>query len=116
MPALAWEAAANAVDPQIGEQFSASVRTAVFEDGVDISNHQALTDLAADLPIDAPDDEQVLLDWEAGKELGVKGSPHFFVDDTDFFCPSMQITRGDGQLDIEFDNAGFSEFLHRCLA
>ncbi len=115
MPALAWEAAAYGVDPGLGEQFSVRVRTALFEDGVDIASQSALTDLLAGLPIDAPDAAQVLLDWHEGQQRGVKGSPHFFVDDADYFCPSMRISREDGRLDIEFDSEGFAEFLDRCL-
>ncbi|MDP1818783.1 MAG: DsbA family protein [Acidimicrobiales bacterium] len=114
--ALAWEAAAHAVDVQVGEQFSALVRTALFEDGADIASERVLTDLGADLPVSAPNEERVLRDWEEGQRRGVEGSPHFFVDDADFFCPSMSITREGGRLDIEFDEPGFTAFLDRCLA
>lgn len=113
--ALAWEAAAYARDVTVGEQFSLLVRTALFEDGLDIADEQVLSSLCSDLEADSSDRSALLMDWEAGKQRGVKGSPHFFVDEGDFFCPSMTIERTDGRLDIEFDAEGFTDFLEHCL-
>ena len=35
-------------------------------------------------------------DWEEGKARGVVGSPHFFAaDGSNWFCPSLAISRDD---------------------
>lgn len=115
MPALAAEAAAYSIDPFRGEQFSLAVRTALFENGSDITDPGVLSQLPG-----APDDasagvDQVLQDWHDGQSRSVTGSPHFFIDGDDFFCPSMTIERTGGVLEIEFDKGGFTEFLERAL-
>ena len=53
--------------------------------------------------------------WEAGKERGVVGSPHFFTPSGDFFCPVLDIKRVDGQLAIKPDIPAFEEFVAACL-
>jgi predicted DsbA family dithiol-disulfide isomerase len=114
LPALAMEAELYAADLAAGERFSMLVRTALFEDGSDISAPTTLADLAARSP-HGTGDAQVLADWNEGKARDVKGSPHFFVEGARFFCPSMKV-EGDGeQLEIEFDEEGFSAFLDHCL-
>lgn len=114
LPALAMEAELHAADRVAGERFSMLVRTALFEDGSDISLPATLAKLAACSP-QSTGEAQVLADWNEGKARNVTGSPHFFVEGATFFCPSMKIEGGGDQLEIEFDEEGFSTFLDRCL-
>ena len=46
---------------------------------------------------------EVHADLAEGRDRGVIGSPHFFVGDDDFFCPTLAIERVDGHLTISFD-------------
>ena len=114
LPALAIEAELHAADHVAGERFSMLVRTSLFEDGSDISAPATLAELAASPPR-GTGEAQVLADWHEGKARNVKGSPHFFVDGARFFCPSMKIDTDGDQLEIEFDEEGFTTFLDRCL-
>jgi hypothetical protein len=57
----------------------------------------------------------VLADYAAGRERGVVGSPHFFVDGEGYFCPNLHIEQVDGHLHVEVDRAGFADFLGRCF-
>jgi predicted DsbA family dithiol-disulfide isomerase len=114
LPALAMEAELHAADPVAGERFSMLVRTSLFEDGSDISALAVLAELAASPPR-GTGEAQVLADWNEGKARNVKGSPHFFVDGARFFCPSMKVDTDGDQLEVEFDEEGFTTFLDRCL-
>ena len=56
----------------------------------------------------------VRADYEAGQRRGVRGSPHFFIDDDDFFCPALDLGRdADGQLTARFDSAMLADFFAR---
>lgn len=115
-PALVAEATAYRTDPARGERFSMAVRTALFEDGRDISDAKVLAELSDGLSNDDTDaDGQVIADWHDGQGRQVIGSPHFFVDGYDFFCPSMTVERSGGVVEIAFDKSGFDEFLSRAL-
>lgn len=116
-PALVAEAAAYLDDPTRGERFSMAVRTALFEDGRDISDAKVISELLDGVADDDDRDaaEQVMADWHDGQARQVIGSPHFFVGGEDFFCPSMTIERSGGVLDIAFDKSGFDEFVNRAL-
>lgn len=116
-PALVAEAGAYRDDPVRGERFSMAVRTALFEDGRDISDANVLSELLGGLTddLDRDAEERVTADWHDGQARGVIGSPHFFIDGDDFFCPSMTIERSGGVLDISFDKSGFDEFVKRTL-
>jgi hypothetical protein len=57
----------------------------------------------------------VQVDYAEGRARGVIGSPHFFVGDENFFCPTLAIERVDGHLSISFDADGFNEFIDRCF-
>jgi hypothetical protein len=41
------------------------------------------------VPEDA--DESVHADWQRGQQCGVRGSPHFFADGAEWFCPGLDI-------------------------
>lgn len=114
MPALALAASAYARDDRTGEHVSLALRTALFENGSDISDTGVRAAIARSVGLDAPgpDAQQpVLRDWHEGRRRGVKGSPHFFVDDRGFFCPTLDIRRIDGHLQVELDREAFARFV-----
>jgi 2-hydroxychromene-2-carboxylate isomerase len=111
---MASEAAAYRVDDATGERFARLVRDALFEQGLDVADHEVLHRLreAAGVPDPTAGDEaQVRTDFEEGRARGVQGSPHFFTPGGDFFCPSLDITHPDGRLEIAFDRDGFDAFV-----
>jgi predicted DsbA family dithiol-disulfide isomerase len=118
LPALALVAAAYERDPLAGERLSLAIRTALFEDGADICDPAVLAGLASrcGLPGLEGDDERVITDWHRGESLGVTGSPHFFADGQDFFCPTLEITHGEGGLSVGFDPEGLDRFLDAALS
>lgn len=114
LPALDLVAAAYRRSTPVGEEVSLALRHALFEEGRDISSPVVLADIARshDLRATGPADrEAVLADWEEGRERHVLGSPHFFVDGDDFFCPALEISRVENHLQIRRDDAGFERFL-----
>jgi len=102
-----------------GEAVSLALRHALFEEGLDISRLEVLSDLVESLGIDsfhAADEEAVLADWHEGAERGVKGSPHFFCGDSDAFCPSLEIsTDGTGHLKVNANLDVLDAFLTNCF-
>ena len=116
-PALRVAHGAYAQSTAEGERVSLLLRTALFEDGRDIADRAVLRDLwpDADVWIDASDPGPEVADWTDGKARGVKGSPHFFIDKDDFYCPSMAISYPNGDLDIRFDDERFDKFLSQAL-
>jgi predicted DsbA family dithiol-disulfide isomerase len=119
LPALALAAAGYADGPAAGEAVSLSLRDALFEDGRDIASPDVQRAIAGAAGIDLPGEDmqkRVLDDWAEGRARGVIGSPHFFLGDDGFFCPSLDISRVDGHLRITSDPAAFDAFLERCFA
>ena len=49
-------------------------------------------------------------DWKRGVDRGVQGSPHFFVGDRGWFCPSLDIHHRPGGFDIGFSEGALREF------
>lgn len=47
---------------------------------------------------------------------GVIGSPHFFVGETDVFCPTLRISHTEGRFDIEVATVELGAFMDRCFA
>lgn len=116
--ALALVARAYRAGDAAGEQAAFAVRDALFEEGRDIGDPAVVAELGARLGIGAPDQDDrdsVRADYEDGIAKGVIGSPHFFCGDDSMFCPSLQITRGDGALIIHSNAEQLGEFLRRCL-
>lgn len=120
IPALALASAAYQIDVPTGLAVSTDLRRAVFELGVDIADHDVLHEIAAahGVSFDARDDERhehdVRADYERGQTRGVKGSPHYFVSDDDFFCPALDLDRdADDHLIARFDPDGLARFLAR---
>ncbi len=102
-----------------GEAVSLALRHALFEEGLDISRLDVLSDIAKALgadSFDAADDRAVLADWHEGAERGVKGSPHFYCGDSDAFCPSLEISKdGTGHLEVSANLDVLDAFLANCL-
>jgi predicted DsbA family dithiol-disulfide isomerase len=119
LPALALAAAAYDRDLATGEKLSLALRDLLFEQGVDIADLDALRLLAADhgVGFDPTDTRTVLADHAEGVERGVIGSPHFFTPGGGFFCPALDVHRGDdGHLSITADLAGFEQFATSSFA
>jgi predicted DsbA family dithiol-disulfide isomerase len=114
LPALAVAAAAYRRDNRTGERMSLALRTALFEEGRDISDPAELAAIAHTIAPDLGylDDEPAIHDdWDEGRRRGVIGSPHFFIDDHSYFCPTLAIEHVDDHLKIRTDPDGFSAFV-----
>jgi predicted DsbA family dithiol-disulfide isomerase len=119
LPALAVAAAAYDFDPRTGEQVSLELRDLLFEQGVDVSDTQVLAGVAErhGVDVDPTDHRRVLQDHRDGGERGVVGSPHFFTPDGGFFCPALDVHRGeDDHLVLVPDVEGFDRFIAGCFA
>jgi predicted DsbA family dithiol-disulfide isomerase len=117
IPALELAAAAYARDAATGLAVSMELRAALFEQGVDVADPDALALIAAAHHLDADDPElerSIRSDYEAGQRRGVRGSPHFFMGDDDFFCPALDLGHdADGHLTARFDSAMLADFFAR---
>ena len=86
---------------------SVSLRDALFERGRPIGEEEVLAELASALDLVLPDEQEartlVEAEWAEGRERGVEGSPHFFVDDGSWFCPALRIEQAEGRLHIDVD-------------
>ena len=113
IPALALAAAAYGRSERIGEAMSLTLRHALFEDGRDVGDPRVLDAIADqyDLEYSEPDGlRSITDDWHEGVRRGVIGSPHFYVDGNAFFCPTLDISRVGGHLQIDFDRDAFAAF------
>ena len=114
IPALALAADAYLRGASAGEQVSLALRNVLFEQGRNISDPAVLAEIAAehDVPIlgDAAR-AAVVADWHEGRARGVEGSPHFFIRDTGFFCPTLEITHVGDHLEVTLDPSRFEDFL-----
>ena len=118
LPALTLVAAAYRVDPQVGEHLSLGLRDALFEEGADIGSFDVLAEIAAAHGLDAPevvDRDAITADLDEGRRRGVDGSPYFFLGSEGFFCPSLEITRVGGHLQVAFDSTQFEDFARQAL-
>ena len=114
IPAFGVAAAAYAVDDALGAAVSMALRDAFFEHGADIADIEVLEDIARKFGVELPSpdaaDKAVRADWELGRRRAVRGSPHFFVGDRDWFCPSLAISHKDDKFDVEIAEASKQDF------
>jgi len=119
LPAFALAAEAYALDDHLGESVSLALRTALFEDGLDVSDPSVLADIAASHRIDTPGyaaRHAYEDDYDEGRRLGVQGSPHFFVDGHEYFCPSLHIERTDEEVLLTPAPERLEALLDDCFA
>jgi len=113
IPALSRAAAAYRRSDRIGEAMSLALRTALFEDGHDIGDPRELATIVRRFDLEYSDADalrSVNDDWHEGTRRGVIGSPHFYFDNNAFFCPTLDISRVEGHLKIDFDPDAFAAF------
>jgi predicted DsbA family dithiol-disulfide isomerase len=120
IPALNLAASAYERDAATGLAVSLELRAALFERGEDVGDLGVLQRIATAHDLAAPADEPVAAvqrEYDGGRERGVKGSPHFFVDSDDFFCPALDLGHdADGQLTARFDADMLADFFARIDA
>jgi predicted DsbA family dithiol-disulfide isomerase len=112
--ALGLAGAAYGHDARTGEHVSMRLREALFEEGRDIGDHDELVVVAREFGIELPGravaEATVLADWEAGRDRGVRGSPHFFVGARSWFCPSLRIRHEGDDFDIAVNSGSLDAF------
>jgi predicted DsbA family dithiol-disulfide isomerase len=119
LPALTLAASAYRRDIRTGEQVSLALRTALFEEGRDIGDPAELAAIAHAVEMkrsDAEGEQAIQDDWQEGRRRGVVGSPHFFVENRGFFCPTLAIDRVGDHLRITSDRDGFAAFVATVFA
>ncbi len=117
VPALALASLAYTQDLTTGEAVSLAVRHALFEDGLDVSDPEVLSKIAAahDLVARDADPEAVRAEYEEGQRRGVVGSPYFIVDGQGYFCPSLDIEHTDAGFSVRFDPEEFEALAQRAF-
>ena len=119
LPALMLEASAYLNDDRTGEEVSLALRTALFEQGRDVSDPAVLAAIAASVGIAIPGPEAAQLvhaDWHEGERRDVSGSPFFFVGSQGFFCPTLKIEHTEGHLKISVDPKATEAFFDHCFS
>jgi predicted DsbA family dithiol-disulfide isomerase len=119
LPAFGLVAEAYLHGDDLGEQVSLAIRTALFEDGQDVSDAAVLATLAHAHGIGTPSilaRHAFQADYEEGRRRGVRGSPHFFVGDHEYFCPSLSIDRHGDEVTITPAPERLGALLADCFA
>jgi predicted DsbA family dithiol-disulfide isomerase len=119
LPAMDLAEAAYAVDVATGERVSLALRTALFEEGRDVSDPAVLAEVAQAhrvTPEPARDRARLLAEYEEGQQRGVRGSPEFFVGGRTWFCPMFAVSRTDDAWQVLPNPAGRAEFFEACFA
>ena len=102
-----------------GEAVNLELRAALFEQGHDISDPDVLSAIATRHGLRSPDNadrHRALEDWHDGQARGVVGSPHFFLATGDYFCPTLKVSRDNGQLRITTDEESIATFIDTAHA
>ena len=120
IPALGLAAAAYRLGDAAGERMSLRLREALFEEGRDLADEEQLRAIGCELGVEALDpragEAAVRADWERGRARNVRGSPHFFVRERDWFCPSLRVRHEGARFDISLDGPALDEFYAAALA
>ena len=119
IPAFGLAAAAYARDDVTGEAVSLAVRDALFEEGLDIADHDVIGKIASTFGIDLLRPETATAaarsDWDRGRARGVQGSPHFFAGDHDWFCPTLLIRHEGEGFDVQMAQERMRDFYSTVL-
>jgi predicted DsbA family dithiol-disulfide isomerase len=119
LPAFGLAASAYAREDATGEAISLALRDALFEQGLDIADFDVLRHIGAPYgvtPLDAAAVRAAVRhDFQRGRTRLVRGSPHFFVGDQDWFCPSLDISHHNGTFDIAIAEDRLLEFYDAAL-
>jgi len=114
IPAFGLAAAAYAVDDLTGEVLSLALRDALFERGRDVSDDDVLRTIGQPFGIEPlahiAAESAIRTDWERGQARDVKGSPHFFVGDRGWFCPTLDISHEGQRFDVQVAEATMRDF------
>ena len=117
IPGLALTSVAYEIDDATGESVAMELRRLLFEEGVDIAQPTVLADIARRHHIpDLGTEGSVLAEYAEGRARHVVGSPHFFIDELSMFCPTLDIKRVDGVLQVHVDQVAFDALLVACFA
>lgn len=120
IPAFGLVAAAYAVDYAVGAAVGLAVRDALFEHGEDVSADDVLWSIGHRFDVEPLDpkaaEAAVRTDWERGKARAVQGSPHFFVGDHGWFCPSLEIRHDDDRFDVSVSGESMDDFYAAAFA
>ena len=120
IPAFGLAAAAYALDYATGAAVSMAVRDALFEHGEDVSDAAVLAAIGKRFGIEPMDlataEAATRVDWERGKTRSVQGSPHFFVGDHGWFCPSLEISHRGEAFDVRVADRTMHEFYREVFA
>ncbi len=115
IPALNLADAGHQRDPATGVAIGLRLRSLLFEEGRDISDESVLAEVAAAFELPNPGtvaSAGVEADYAEGIRRGVRGSPDFWVEGREFFCPSLEIGHDtDGRLTAVFDANGLRQFV-----
>lgn len=117
IPALNLADAAYGHSAATGLAVSLRLRHLLFEEGRDIADDHVLAGVAEAFALPRPGRAPtagVEADYAEGGRRGVRGSPDFWVEGDEFFCPSLNIGHdADGSLTAEFDDDGIRELVRR---
>ena len=115
IPALNLADAAYQRDTATGFAVSLRLRSMLFEEGHDISDENVLAGVADAFALPRPGlaaSAGVEADYAEGKRRGVRGSPDFWIEGQEFFCPSLNIGHDtDGSLIAAFDDDGLRQLV-----
>jgi predicted DsbA family dithiol-disulfide isomerase len=119
IPALGLAAAAYRLGDDVGERVSLRVRDALFEEGRDITDLTELRAIGREFGVKplvgAAAEAVVRADWELGRARNVRGSPHFFVGNRDWFCPSLRVRHEGTDFDVSLDSVALDDFYATAL-
>jgi predicted DsbA family dithiol-disulfide isomerase len=120
IPAFGLVAAAYALDYPTGAAVGLAVRDALFEHGQDVSDEAVLLSIGRRFDVEPLEPKAAELavrtDWERGKARAVQGSPHFFVGDRGWFCPSLEISHHNDRFDIHVADEQMDDFYTAAFA
>ena len=120
IPAFGLVANAYPREDATGEAITFAVRDALFEQGLDIADVEVLRHIGAPFGVapmgPAAAEAAARRDLERGRNRLVRGSPHFFVGDRNWFCPGLNITKRGEVLDIDIAENTMQEFYDTAFA